>query len=62
MIKAEHPGLESLLITTHPIRDQIAAHDVYESLRTLEEVRFFMKNHVFAVWDFMGLVKVLQPG
>lgn len=54
------PRLESLLKSTRPLRDQVATHDIYRSLETLERVRVFMENHVFAVWDFMSLVKSLQ--
>lgn len=52
--------IESLLESTRPLRDQVASHDIYRSLETLEQVRLFMENHVFAVWDFMSLVKSLQ--
>lgn len=52
--------LESLLESTRPLRDQVASHDIYLSLATLERVHVFMENHVFAVWDFMSLVKSLQ--
>lgn len=53
-------GIESLLKSTRPLRDQAASHDLYRSLETIEQVRIFMENHVFAVWDFMSLVKSLQ--
>lgn len=52
--------IESLLKTARPLRDQVASHGVYRSLATLEKVHIFMENHVFAVWDFMSLVKSLQ--
>lgn len=41
-------------------RNLLRNNGVYHRLQTLAEVRSFMEQHVFAVWDFMSLLKALQ--
>lgn len=41
-------------------RHLLLNHSVYSRVQTLPDLRCFMEHHVFAVWDFMSLLKGIQ--
>ena len=54
--------VEALEAKLQPLYARLASHSLYGSFRTVEDLRSFMEAHVFAVWDFMSLLKALQRG
>ena len=52
--------IERLQDAVRPLRRGLIDHPIYTAIDSPEALRCFMEHHVFAVWDFMTLLKALQ--
>jgi len=52
--------IKNILNDLDPLRKELINHPLYKSVRTKEDIQLFTQQHVFAVWDFMSLLKALQ--
>lgn len=55
-----HPGIERLKAAVAATRSGVIGHEMYGRLDSHAAIVTFMEHHVFAVWDFMSLLKSLQ--
>src|SRR5260370_30665222 len=59
-IRQEMMGLQQLLVRLTPLKVALVGHALYREIDSPAALRLFMEYHVFAVWDFMSLLKSLQ--
>jgi hypothetical protein len=52
--------IERIKKTIDPLRQAIINHKVYAAIKDIDDLKIFMQFHIFAVWDFMSLLKALQ--
>jgi hypothetical protein len=52
--------IEKIKKNIEPLRQQIINHQVYSAIKDADDLKIFMQYHVYAVWDFMSLLKALQ--
>ncbi len=53
-------SIEITNASIQPQKDVLLQHPLYQKIQTLEDLHCFLENHVYAVWDFMSLLKALQ--
>jgi hypothetical protein len=49
--------LNTEIISLH---DSLSKHSMYSTIKSIDDLKIMMESHVFAVWDFMSLLKRLQ--
>lgn len=52
--------IKKLQQAIEPLRQQIINHKVYGLITSIDDLGIFMNHHIYAVWDFMSLLKALQ--
>ncbi|MCF1597949.1 DUF3050 domain-containing protein [Streptomyces muensis] len=55
-----HEGIDRVRAAIEPVRKEVTAHSIYQRINSRADMATFMEHHVFAVWDFMSLLKSLQ--
>lgn len=59
-ISKSEEALVQLQTDLQPLRHQLTTHPLYIAIETKKQLQVFVQAHVFAVWDFMSLLKSLQ--
>jgi hypothetical protein len=59
MIKAS-PIFSPVSLQYDVLKHQLSNHKLYCEINTRDNLKIFMEHHVYAVWDFMSLIKSLQ--
>lgn len=55
-----HSNLNTLIQEISSLKNKLQTHPIYKTVESIQDLRLLMQEHVFAVWDFMSLLKSLQ--
>lgn len=60
MLRTPMDYLEKVKAEVHPLMQKIAHHKLYSTIQSIRTLQIMSQHHVYAVWDFMCLLKALQ--
>lgn len=55
-----NPKILTINKKIQPYKNAVVEHPLYKNLNSIEDIAILMEHHVYAVWDFMSLLKSLQ--
>lgn len=53
-------NIETVNASIQPQKEILLNHALYKKVQNLDDLHRFLESHVYAVWDFMSLLKALQ--
>ena len=53
-------NIETINNSIQPQKELLLHHSLYNKVKSIDDLHCFLENHVYAVWDFMSLLKALQ--
>ena len=53
-------NIESINNSIQIQKELLLQHPLYQKVQSIEDLHRFLESHVYAVWDFMSLLKALQ--
>jgi len=53
-------NIQTVNNSIQPQKDILLQHPLYKKVQTIDDLHRFLESHVYAVWDFMSLLKALQ--
>ena len=50
--------MNNIVKDLEPLKDKLRNHSLYNNIKDVEDLKIFSSAHVYAVWDFMSLLKL----
>ena len=52
--------MNNIIKNLEPLKEKLKNHSLYTNIKDIDDLKIFSSAHVYAVWDFMSLLKFLQ--